>query len=198
MSSTTLAKVSAAKAVEVCKRFELSDEARRLLRDSHAPGQYFQELLEKGHHVDAVRFLAHALPKREAVWWACQCARGAAGPSPAPPVRAALEAAERWAADPNEQNRRAAMAAAEGASLETPAGCAAAAAFWSGGSLAPPDVPEVAPPESLTAQGVAGAILLAAVLTEPEKAQEKQRKFLAQGVEVANGSSRWKEPAAKR
>jgi hypothetical protein len=34
--------------------------------------------------------------------------------------------------------------------------------------------------------------MLAAVESEPEKAPEKHRKFLAQGIEVAKGTQRWK------
>jgi hypothetical protein len=41
---------------------------------------------------------------------------------------------------------------------------------------------------------VTGAVLLAAVASEPQKAPEKHRKFLAQGIEVGNGTNRWKEP----
>ena len=46
--------------------------------------------------------------------------------------------------------------------------------------------------EFLTAHGVTGAVLLAAVQREPEKAPEKFKKFLAQGIEVANGTNKWK------
>jgi hypothetical protein len=77
------------------------------------------------------------------------------------------------------------------------------AAFWSGGSLAPPNVAEVPPGEHLTPGAVANAVLLAAVLSEPEKAAEKFRKFFALGVEVAEDKNRWPEekpaqPAAGR
>jgi hypothetical protein len=92
---------------------------------------------------------------------------GAALPAP---QAAAVQAAERWVADPSEANRRAAQAASEAAGLGTPAGCAAMAAFWSGGSLAPPEAPVVPPGEILTAHGSAGPVMLAAVLTEPQKA----------------------------
>jgi hypothetical protein len=93
--------------------------------------------------------------------------------------------------DPSEENRRQAMPAAEQATFGTPAGCAAVAAFWSGGSLGPPNVPPIPPGEYLTAHGVAGAIMLAAVSSEPEKAPEKYRSFLALGIEVGNGKQPW-------
>jgi hypothetical protein len=197
MSSNGLAKVTAKTAAEVCKHFPLDEEAKKLLRDGLTPAQFLTALIEKQQFPDAVRFLAHALPKREAVWWACLCARAVAGSNLPPPIAAALQAAEKWVVDPSEENRRAAMPAAEAAEFKTPAGCAAVAAFWSGGSLGPPNVPAIPPGEYLTAHGVAGAVMLAAVQSEPEKAPEKYRKFLAQGIEVANGVNRWKETGAK-
>jgi hypothetical protein len=133
----TAAKAPPRTAAEIGKLFPLGDEAKKLLRDGMTPRQYLDVLLEKQQFVDAVRFLAHVLPKREAVWWACLCARSAAGSGAPAPQTAALQAAERWVADPSEANRRAAQDAAEAAELGTPAGCAAMAAFWSGGSMAP-------------------------------------------------------------
>jgi len=192
MSSNGLVKITAKTAAEVCKHFALGDEAKKLLRDGLTPAQFLDTLIEKQQFPDAVRFLAHALPKQEAVWWACVCARSVGGSNPPPKIAAALQAAEKWVADPSEGNRRAAMPAAEAAEFKTPAGCAAVAAFWSGGSLAPPNVPAVPPGEYLTAHGVAGSVMLAAVQSEPEKAPEKNRKFLAQGIEVAKGTLRWK------
>jgi hypothetical protein len=90
------------------------------------------------------------------------------------------------------------MPAAEAATFGTPAGCAAVAAFWSGGSLGPPNVPAIPPGEYLTAHGVAGAVMLAAVAPEPEKAPGKYRGFLALGVEVSNGEHPWPEPKPRR
>ena len=190
--SNGLAKVTAKTAAEVCKHFPLGEDAKKLLRDGAAPAQFLDMLMEKQQFPDAVRFLAHALPKREAVWWACLCARAVGGANLPPKIAAALQTAEKWVVDPSEENRRATMPAAEAAEFKTPAGCAAVAAFWSGGSLAPPNAPVVPPGEYLTAHGVAGAVMLAAVLSEPEKAPDKYRKFLAQGIEVAKGAQKWK------
>ena len=192
MSSNGLAKVTAKTAAEVCKHFPLGEEAKKLLREGLTPAQFLDTLIEKQHFPDAVRFLAHALPKREAVWWACLCGRAVDGSNPPPKIAAALQTAEKWVVDPSEENRRAAMPAAEAAEFKTPAGCAAVAAFWSGGSLGPPNVPVIPPGEYLTAHGVAGAVMLAAVQSEPEKAPDKYRMFLAQGIEVAKGTQRWK------
>ena len=191
MSQGTFTKVAEKTAAEICKRFKLGDQAKEFLRDDLSPRQFFELLLEHQQFVDAVRLLAHGLPKPEAVWWACLCGRSAAGPNLSPKVAAALQAAEKWIADQKEEDRRAAQAAADATDIVTPAGCAAMAAFWSSGSLAPPDSPAVPPGENLTAQGVAGAVMLAAVQTEPATAPEKFRRYLKLGTEVAEGSNHW-------
>jgi hypothetical protein len=170
---------------------ELGEDAMGLMRADLQPLDYVALLMEKKHYADAVRFLAHAMPKREAVWWAWVCARRSAGETPPEKIQAALDAAEKWIAQPNEENRRSAMAAAQRADLGTAAGCAALAAFFSGGSLAPPDAPVVPPGENLTAKAVSGAVIFAAVSKEPEKAPEKFASFVAQGVDVTNRIKLW-------
>jgi hypothetical protein len=184
-------------AAEVGRKVKLGEAAQALLREPQTPRQYVDALAAAGHFADAVQFLAAALPKREAVWWACWCARQGYGKTAPAPAAVALTAAEKWVLDPSDANRRAAHATAEPAGLGTPAGAAAVAVFFSGGSLAPPELAAVAPAEHITASAAAGAILLAAVLTDPQKAAEKYQKFLAAGFDVANGTNRWKEPAAR-
>ena len=186
MNVGTLAKITAKSAGEVCARFALGDEAKKLLSDSMGVGAFLEKLVAEKQHADAVRLLAHALPKREAVWWALQCASEATGSEPPPAVTAALAATEAWVNSPTEENRRAAQPAYEAAELKTPAGCAALAAFMSGGSMAPPNVPAVPPGEHLTAHAASGAVMMAAVIKEPEKAPEKYERFLAKGIEAAN------------
>jgi hypothetical protein len=194
----TLTKVSAKTAAEVCQRFPLGQGSQKLLRPDLTPRQLLDLFIQHQQYLDAIRLLAYALPRREAVWWACLCARGVAGPNPPAKVMAALQAAEQWVSDPSDGNRRAALTAAEAAGFDTAAGVAAAAAFWSGGSLGPPNGPAVPPPEHLTAHGASGAIMLAAVQADPARAPEKYRRFLDLGIEVANGTNRWKEVPAKK
>jgi hypothetical protein len=83
------------------------------------------------------------------------------------------------------------MAVAQKAELDTAAGCAGLAAFFSGGSLAPPDAAPVPPGEFLAAKAVSGAVIFAAVAKQPERAPERFRSFVAQGVEVTNRVKLW-------
>ena len=170
---------------------ELGEEAMALVRPDLHPLEFVALLMEKALFPDAVRFVAHALPRREAVWWGWVCARRAAGDNPQRKIQAALDATEKWIAHPSEDNRRSAMAAAQKAELGTAVGCAGLAAFFSGGSLAPPEAPVVPPREFLSAKAVSGAVIFAAVAKEPERAPEKFRSFVAQGVEVINRVKIW-------
>jgi len=191
MSANPLVKVPAARAREVAANIRYKDPVLELLHDDPAPLRFLDRLLaDPEHYPDAVKFLAQALPKREAVWWGCLCVR-AGGPDLPPKEQAALQAAARWVLEPTEANRQAAMAPGEEAGPGTPAGCLAQAAFRSGGSLRPPGQPAVRPPEKLTGLGVSSAVLLAAAKGEMAKAPDRYRLFLALGIGVALGKYPW-------
>ena len=192
MSEVLWHAVEAREALEAAGTAELSDAARALLVDGLAPARFLDALVSEKLFLDAIRFLATALPAREAVLWASKSAREVHGEAPSAAIEAAIQAAERWASEPDEPNRREAEKAARVAGANTPAGCASLAAFWSGGSLAPESSPGVVPPPShLTARGVTAAVMLAAVIREPEKAEEHYRNLLAIGSEIATGRLRF-------
>ncbi len=172
---------------------EMSEDAVRLMKPDMRPLDYVGLLMEKKLFPDAVRFLAHALPKREGVWWAWMCARRTSGEPPPPKIKVSLSATEKWIAQPSDENRRAAMDAAEAADFGTAAGCAGLGAFFSGDSLAPAGAPPVPPGEYLTAKAVCGAVIFAAMGGEPEEAPEKFRSFVSQAIEVSNRIQLWKK-----
>ena len=183
---TRLPAVSAARAADVAAAAELSPEAAALLGPDMAPGDYVDELRGRSLFADACRFLAFGLGRREAVWWACVCCRLAPDPKALPGAAPALAAAEAWCRTPSEENRRAAHAAAQAIEMAAGEAWASMGAFWSGGSLAPPDAPQAVPPGPfLTGKAVAAAVTIAAVRAEPEKAAAKFALFLERGIAVA-------------
>jgi hypothetical protein len=192
MSDKAFSRVPAATAAEVCRRFRPGRVAAALLRDELEPGPFLDLLVEGQLFEDATSFLAHALPGREAVWWAVLCAREAVGPAPPEPAASALRAAEAWVQDPSEANRRAASTASKAAGTSNSAGAAAAAA--SAESNGPPGGPEVLPGEHATARAVASAVMFAASHDAPGKAPGRFPTLLARGVEVATGERLWSEP----
>jgi hypothetical protein len=193
MARIQLQRTSAETTAAICARYQLGDEAKKLLAEGRVdpeatPGGFLDALVAAQAWLDALRFLAYALPRPEAVGWACTCVREVAASGEDLP---GTRAAEAWLRDPSDENRRAAMAVAENLEFAGPDAWAAVAAFWADGSMAPPDAPAVPPGEEFTGHAAAGAVMLAAVRSEPEKAAEKQRRFVALGVEIANGARPW-------
>ena len=177
---------------EIAYRFEPSAEATALLAPGIGASDYVAALVEKELWGDAAGFVGQWLGKRDAVMWACLAARrGLASPAP-PKERAAVDSAERWMAALDEPSRRACEAAAEALSYKSAAGMAAAAAFWSGGSLSLPDLPKVPPPENLTGKGAAGAVMMAGAAGAPDVAG-RLRELIWLGVDIAEG--RYRPPA---
>jgi hypothetical protein len=160
---------------------DLSAAARQLHRLGLPTRDFIDTLIDEGHSADAIRVLAQALPKAEAVAWACDCIRQVM-PNLRGAAETAWQAAAEWAKQPSEERRRRAKASADAVGLEHPAGAVATAAFLSGGSLAPAELPAVPPAEHLTARAVAGAVLLAAAWDGAESADNWQRRFLDLGL----------------
>ena len=176
------------------QRAALSDDAKAASASAADGDALLAALLDGGHVVDAVRLVASALPPREGVWWAWAAATHAArltsGDVAPPPVQQALAATERWIAAPDEATRRAAWQCAQDAGMDTPAGSAAGAAFFTGGSIAPPDITPIPPPAGIHAT-MAFAAVIGSSAADTEHFESLARAFVAQGVEVIRQVGGW-------
>lgn len=170
-------------------RLELEPDGEKAVAGAESAAAGVDRLVAAGRHPDAVKLLAHALPKREAVWWACMCARAIPDASLPPEDAAAIEATESWVRRPDEPARRAAAAKADKTKFATPESWAAMGAFWSGGSMAPDGQVVVSPPDHLTATAVTGAVMLAAVRHTPEKRDERLERFIVSARDIAGGGA---------
>lgn len=181
-------KITAATAQELSPGVPLSGKAQALLDPKIPPLAFVEALSAQSLYTDAVQFLSRALPKREAVWWCCLCSRDLPEDAKRPELAGGIGAAEAWVFRPNEENRRKAESAANAITASHPARWTAMAAFWSGGSMAPPEAPEAKPAEDFTAKAVAGAILMAAAL-DPLETDARNRRFLGYGLDIAKGGT---------
>jgi uncharacterized protein DUF6931 len=191
-------RVTAKRAREICAHYRTGDEARALLASDPGPHAFLQALVQQQRHGDAIRFLAHALPAREAVWWGALCLWRAADSraDKLPSVqREALRASVVWVLEPSEEHRRGAEKAGRQATLECAAGCFAMAAFWSGGNMAKPGLPPVPAPPFASAKSVGGGILLASVLKGGLPSTNYQQRFVELGVQIADGKFLWDDSA---
>ena len=149
--------------------------------------QFVAALAAQGAFAKAVRVQAHLLSKRHAVWWGIVSVEAACGDELPTADADAKAAALTWTADPTEGHRRNCEAAAAQTKLDGPGSWLAMAAFWSGGSIAPPDMGDIAPDDKLTGQAIASSLMIAAVSGDATKAKERYRTFLAKAPDVASG-----------
>lgn len=182
-----LVKLTVKNISDISAHCELSDEVSELIQDEMTISQSLTVLLEHNHYSDAVKVLAHALPKRESIWWSCICAKQALGDQPSPDSLNSITVAEQWAISPTQENRESARQWSLKTDQKTAASWAATAAFWSEGSMTEPGEAEIPPPPYLYAHAVSGAVTLAAFQPDPELAEEKLQRFVRQGVDLAQG-----------
>ena len=128
-----------------------------------APLDFARKLLAKAHRFDAIVFGAYLLPRREAVWWGCQCVRAMRDNK----ADGALLAAEAWVRDPEEATRRAALKIGAAGDKRVATTWLAMAAGHSGGSVAPEGAPPRAAATHMTAVGVKAAVILAIAHSPP-------------------------------
>lgn len=169
----------------ILPRLELDAQAAALLKGLPDAVAGLDALVAAERMPDALRLIAHALPKREAVWWACMCARAVPALDPNPLDAEALTAAELWVRRPDEASRRATMEIAQKGGFRSAESWAAVGAFWSGGNMSAEGQPEVLPPEHLTGVAVVGSLMLAAMRHTPERAPARFGRFLASARDIA-------------
>jgi hypothetical protein len=189
-----LPKLQVADLATVTGRVGLPPAAAAQLAGCVGAADALERLVEGGFLIEATRLVAHALPKREAVWWACMCARYTA-PSDLPETDLlAVRLAESWVRKQTDEVRRNAMDQAQRTGFGSPEAWAAVAAFWSGDSLAPADQAKVAPAPHLAGTAVAGAVALAAVRIDPTRTNARLARFLDSAREIAQGGAGRLEP----
>lgn len=179
-SAAEAAGPSGPQAADFCGQLKLSKRAAPILKTNPSPEEFLDVLVERQLILDAVKFLAHWLPKRAAIEWALESLRAlgdAALTDDDPEILAAVDA---WLAEGSDENRRAAGALGEAAKPKTAAAWIALAAYWSEGSIAPADLEEVPPAEHLTAAAIAGAMTKIVSQSPPEQ----RMQFIDRGREI--------------
>jgi hypothetical protein len=161
---------------------KLSDAARERLDPTMNVRGYIDRLCAEGLYGDVIDVLTHLLPKQYSVAWGCECLQGLPQQLEADPSqRAALAVAQRWLADPSEDNRRAAVELSDRLGLKGAGAWLAAAAGWTSGSMLPAGQPEVPVTPTLTGDAVGAALRMAAV-AEPMQFEAHLQSFVQRAL----------------
>ncbi|HUG61235.1 MAG TPA: hypothetical protein VMP03_05290 [Methylomirabilota bacterium] len=150
------------------------------------PLDFLRAAESAGAHDDGIAFCAYLLPRREAVWWACQCLRGM-GVLTSERDFEALAAAESWVRSPEEENRRAALDLAQRLPPAEPSTWLAFSAAWTGGSMVSAEFEPVLPPPHLTAKAVRAALTLALGRVDPRTRDDLAARCVASCIRFADG-----------
>ena len=161
------------------------------------PLDFALKLLARAHRFDGIVFTACLLPRREGVWWGCQCVRALNGNK----ADDALLAAEAWVREPEEAQRRAALEIAASGDTGVATTWLAWAAGHSGGSVAAEGSAPVRAPPDATAINLKAAVILAIVQRPMTEAPGWIKACVDAGLRFADGSDAKvnppKQPAAK-
>jgi hypothetical protein len=149
-----------------------------------SPLVFLRRLSAEGQLEDAVTFCAHLLPRREAVWWACGCARALLRDIPRSRA-AGLLAAEAWVYEPDDKHRQAALEIGAASDSNDPLTWLALAAGWSGGLIAPHPQKPVPMPPYMTARAARIAVMLSACTVKKDQRAVGLQACIAEGIKLA-------------
>ena len=144
----------------------------------------FLRTLATGKIEDAVTFCSYLLPRREAVWWACKCARAPSGQI-AEDRAVALLAAEAWVREPDDERRQAALELGTRGHCDDPLTWVALAAGWAGGFLESGPHLSIPMLQYMTARATHAAILISASNVKRDQRPAYLQACVADGARLA-------------
>lgn len=179
-------------AVDLCLLFRLPPAALNLLDDAPSTGVALERFVANGHLAEARRLLAHALDKREAVWWGYLSAREAIRHREVGPAHLeALEAARAWVNEPTDANRVRCKQMIAACGTTSMAGILCFAVWLSGGSISPTPLRRVEPRPHLCGKLCGVVVYLASVHFDAGRFKTYLRHFLGMGTGIARGECPW-------
>jgi hypothetical protein len=187
--SQAVSKLAAGDLASLIPHLGLTSEASAAADGSGGVEDALAKLEKAGFLLEATRLMAHALPKRETVWWSCMCASHTAPSDLADADQKCRRGAEEWVRQQNEQARYACWDLAQASGFRTPEAWTAVAAFWSSGSMSPQGQPAVPPQPHFTGKAVAGVIALSAVRGDVTRRDARLHRFLESGRSIATGGA---------
>jgi hypothetical protein len=133
--------------------------------------------------IDMLQVLAHALPAREATWWACLTAHDLGQGK-----TRAVQAAKAWVRQPGLETRIAAREAYDNAPDEDDTVFCAMAASFADGTMGPGEYEDYdAPPGAVG--GVVFGLLLITLFDENSTPEDRGPRLLARGLDIARGGN---------
>jgi Family of unknown function (DUF6931) len=166
--------------------FETAEEdVGKPASDSHSL-EFLRMLKRDGDWSAAISFCAYLLPRRAAVAWGCRALRKVL-PREAADEDKALAFAEAWVEEPQELQRRKALALGNQSNMRVATTWLALAAGWSGGSVVPVESGHIPATAEQTARAIRGALLMARARLPSAAADGILSSWIEDGIRLAKG-----------
>ncbi|MDG2468072.1 MAG: FHA domain-containing protein [Pirellulaceae bacterium] len=172
--------------VELCEFIGLGEIAVELAGESVDRPQLLDSLITGQHYDDAIRMQAHLLPNPLAVQWAAEVIGLLDLADVSPADKDAIETTNGWLKEPTEENRWAAEKCAQDVQFSGMCGALAAAVFFSGGSISPPELGNEIEADSRTTGQAVAVVMTYAIET---RVFEEQGEFCVKILEMGAGLS---------
>ena len=176
-------------AMQLCEAAGLKHPHTAMLEPAGSAPKFVDALIGGGHHIQAILYLAHAIPAREGILWAWAMIKKLPPPL-APEALPALAAVESWIRDSSNENR---LICKQAATVLPPDGAMATlcdAVFFTGNLGDPGGHPVPAP--AFSSSKFAGAcLILCACQADPQNPTPHFAVCLRQGLEVAQRIKLW-------
>jgi len=181
--------------IEFLTYLGVDEEALAVPQDGQTADDLVAALVAKEQFAAAAHLRAHQLQARAAVWWVHEAiAQRGIARLPAP-QRTALAAVRGWVANPDESRRRVCEQQAVALGYKGLGGLLAAAAFFSGDNVAPPDCPSPTPPDPrLTGRLVTATLVIAVAQVQDAEPAAVWKPILAAAKQMLTGPISWPEP----
>lgn len=166
---------------------ELEGQSKSMFDPEGRPDDLVRDLANAQLWSDAVKVAARTLPPREAVWWACVCARKMSSITENPAEMSALQSAEAWVYKPNDDNRKKAFELAQVSDPCLAGGLSAFAATFNESKLPLMDGSEAELDKSVFTNMVSGAVMMSAGDAPGDEIYPQMERFLESAADIANG-----------
>ncbi|HKJ18514.1 MAG TPA: hypothetical protein VJ984_14265 [Xanthomonadales bacterium] len=189
MSENHWKKVTAKTARSLVGPGLLEPESAEFLDSDIRPEAFIKALSDADQLTDAVKVMTRALPVREAVWWACVCARQMVALTEDDVELAAVAAAEAWVFKPSEKNREQAFELVKQKGSNGAGSMCALAATFSEGNVPMGEGQHLDVDPAIFLQLVDGVVMVSAAEKEGEKIKDRLRTYLLSGQDIACGGN---------
>jgi hypothetical protein len=154
-----------------------------MLTQSDTTTSFLAKLVAANQHASAILLIASSLPKDQALRWARRTLEDLQIDSKTTWEADRMEQIDRWIETPNDATRRSVHEMVSSDDFQNPWSWLGLAVFWSGKSIAPPNLPDVPPDRFLMSKGIYAALQICA-LQDPKNAISRYLHMIQTGIEL--------------